>query len=207
MELIKAYFPELTAHQEKTLNEFIKIFSDWNDKINLISRKDLINIEERHILHSLGIAKFVKFKPGTIVADAGTGGGFPGIPLAILFPEVEFRPIDSINKKINVVKDIAEKLNLNNIIPICSRIENVNKKFDFIVSRAVTDFPSFVKLIKGKINYNSFNDIENGIIYLKGGDLKSELRGFKTAKVINLSDYFEESFFETKKIIYFSDCK
>ncbi len=207
MELIKTYFPELSAQQEQTLNEFIRIFSEWNDKINLISRKDIVNIEEKHILHSLGIAKFIKFKPGTTVADAGTGGGFPGIPLAIIYPEVEFWLVDSINKKINAVKDIAAKLDLKNVNPLCSRIENVNKKFDFIVSRAVTDFPSFVRLVKGKIKNKTHNDIDNGIIYLKGGALKSELSGFNTAKVINLSDYFEQSFFETKKIIYYPHCK
>lgn len=160
-------------------------------------------LEERHILHSLAIAKFIQFEKDSFVADIGTGGGFPGIPLAIAFPDVQFVLIDSIRKKINVVDDIKNSLNLENVIPICNRIENINDKYDFVVSRAVTAFPKFVTLVHKKFRKNNFNSIPNGIIYLKGGDINEEITGLKSVTVKFINEYFEEDFFETKKIIYY----
>lgn len=203
MNLIKHYFKDLSEEQIELLKKLTGLIVDWNSKINLISKNDISKIEERHILHSLSIAKFISFKTDTIVADVGTGGGFPGLPLAIMFPKTDFFLIDSIRKKINVVQNISETLSLKNVHPVCSRIEDINQKFEFIVSRAVTSFPEFVKLIKNKTSYNHKNEIKNGIICLKGGELDNELTGFNDAMIIPISKYFKEEFFKTKKVIYY----
>lgn len=202
MELIKKYFPEIDTGRITLLQEFKNIFIEKNKNINLISRKDIENIEERHILHSLAIAKIIQFKKNTLVADVGTGGGFPGIPLAIMFPDTQFFLIDSIRKKVNAIEEFSSILNLKNVTPIWDRIENNNKKFDFIVSRAVTEFPKFVDLCNNKISKKSYNKLSNGIIYLKGGEINDEILGFKNINTYNLSHFFVEDFFSTKKIIY-----
>jgi 16S rRNA (guanine527-N7)-methyltransferase len=168
----------------------------------VVSRKDIDELYLRHVLHSLGIAKFITFKDGSTVLDVGTGGGFPGIPLAILFPEVHFTLVDSIGKKIKVVNEVVEGLQLANVTTINARVEEIPGKFDFIVSRAVAAMPTFVHWIKGKIKKESQHPIRNGILYLKGGDLNEELKDYRTAEVYNLTDYFKEDFFETKKMVY-----
>lgn len=203
MELIKKYFPDISNDKINKLQRFAELFKDWNSKINLISRNDVKNLEERHILHSLAIAKFIDFPNGAKVADVGTGGGFPGMPLAIMFPKVHFYLIDSIRKKINVVSNISEKIELTNVTPIWSRVENTNHKFDFIVSRAVTALPNFVKLTRGKIQKNKKSKLKNGIIYLKGGDIEDEISGLKNVQIKNICELFDREFFESKKIIYF----
>jgi len=203
MDLIKKYFPEITKYQMEKIDAMESIYKDWNEKINVISRKDIDSLYEKHVLHSLGIAKVIKFSPGTKVLDVGTGGGFPGIPLSILFPETKFLLIDSIGKKIKVVKDVAERLELKNVEVRQQRAESVSDHFDFIVSRAVTSFPVFVSWVKNKISSKQRNKIANGILYLKGGDFEDEIKPFgKKVSVYNISDFFEEEFFETKKIIY-----
>jgi 16S rRNA (guanine527-N7)-methyltransferase len=202
MELIEKYFPEIDPWKITLLQEFKNIFIEKNIIINLISRKDIENIEERHILHSLAIAKIIQFKKNTLVADVGTGGGFPGIPLAIMFPDTQFFLIDSIRKKINAIEEFKSILNLKNVTPICDRIENYNKKFDFVVSRAVTEFPKFVGLCNNKISKKNYNKLSNGIIYLKGGEINDEILGLKNINTYNLSHFFVEDFFSTKKIIY-----
>lgn len=202
MLLIKKYFPELSEAQTTKLHALYNIYENWNSKINLISRKDFENIYLHHILHSMAIAKFISFRDNTTILDVGTGGGFPGIPLAILYPKCKFHLIDSIGKKIMVVVDVKNQLKLNNVSCEQIRIEKLNAKFDFIVSRAVTTFPDFVKMTRKNIKQISFNKLKNGIIYLKGGDLEHELEPFKQISVINIKDYFEEDFFETKKIVY-----
>ncbi len=205
MKLIHKYFPGLTPKQIRQFEQLYDIYSDWNQKINLISRKDIPFLYERHILHSLAIAKYVQFIPKTTVADVGTGGGFPGIPLAIFFPDVHFVLIDSIAKKIKAVNEIVKCADLNNVNTIISRAELLNMKFDFIVSRAVTDLITFYQLTKNLVNNRSFNKIKNGIIYLKGGEFEKELNVFADKKkVIHISDYFSEDFFLTKKIVYIS---
>ena len=203
MDLIKKYFPEISDEQLILLQELAGLLTEWNEKINLISRKDIPFIFERHILHSLSLAKIIKFCSGSKILDVGTGGGFPGLPLAILFPQAEYTLVDSIGKKIMVVKDITKKLGLRNVITINERAEKIKNQYHFIVSRAVTAFPEFFNLIKDKIARNNFNSLKNGILYLKGGDFEKELEGFqKKIIVYNISDLFEEDFFQTKKIIY-----
>jgi 16S rRNA (guanine527-N7)-methyltransferase len=179
------------------------VYRDWNEKINLISRKDIDSLYEKHILHSLAIAKIITFRPGTRILDVGTGGGFPGIPLAILFPTSQFVLIDSIGKKIKVVKSVVEELDLKNVIAINSRVEEIKEEFDFVISRAVTAFPVFVSLVKKNISRKQQNSRPNGIIYLKGGDFQTEMKNFvRIAEVSEIADFFTEPFFETKKMVY-----
>ena len=202
MELIKKYFPNLNDEQLSQFEALANLYKDWNQKINVVSRKDIDEIYLRHVLHSLAIAKFVEFKPESKVIDVGTGGGFPGIPLSILFPETEFTLVDSIGKKIKVVNEVKEGLDLKNVISINDRVENVKGHYDFIISRAVAAMPTFVHWVKGKIAKKSQHQIKNGIIYLKGGDLTEELKPYRNVQIKSITDYFEESFFETKKIVY-----
>lgn len=203
VELIQKYFPNLT---EKQIEQFIKLdelYKEWNEKINVISRKDMDSLYEKHILHSMGIAKVMEFSDRTKVLDIGTGGGFPGIPLAILFPEVHFTLVDSIGKKITVVKEVSEGIGLKNITAIHSRAEDIKGQFHFVVSRAVTQMPVFLRWLRGKFDKEQFNPKHNGLLYLKGGDLAEELAGLKS-EIFNLKDYFEGEFFETKKVVYLS---
>ncbi|WP_324025620.1 16S rRNA (guanine(527)-N(7))-methyltransferase RsmG [Maribacter sp. BPC-D8] len=202
VEIIFENFPNLSENQKQEFRKLEELYKDWNQKINVVSRKDIDELYLRHVLHSLGIAKFIEFKDGSTVLDVGTGGGFPGIPLAILFPEVHFTLVDSIGKKIKVVNEVVEGLQLTNVTTINSRVEEIPGKFDFIVSRAVAAMPTFVHWIKGKIKKESKHPIRNGILYLKGGDLSEELKDYKTAEIYNLTDYFKEDFFETKKMVY-----
>ena len=202
MEEILKYFPYLTELQKEQFIKLDFLYHDWNAKINVISRKDIDELYMKHILHSLGIAKITKFEPGTFVLDVGTGGGFPGIPLAILFPETRFYLIDVIAKKIKVVQAVAEALELKNVKAEQIRAEMVKGEFDFIVSRAVTNMPDFVSWIKDKIKKKSKHELKNGILYLKGGDLSEELKDFPKATEYNLSDFFEDEFFETKKVVH-----
>ncbi len=202
MNEILKYFPNLTDLQKKQLQQLDFLYHDWNEKINVISRKDIDALYTKHILHSLGIAKIIKFEPGTFVLDVGTGGGFPGIPLAILFPETRFYLIDVIGKKIKVVQAVAEALELKNVKAEQLRAENVKGDFDFIVSRAVTNMPDFVSWVKSKIKKNNKHELKNGILYLKGGDLTEELKDFPKATEYNLADFFEDEFFETKKVVH-----
>ena len=182
------------------------LYADWNEKINVISRKDIENIVEKHILHSLAIAKVVQFNAGTKILDVGTGGGFPGIPLAIMFPDCDFHLVDSIAKKIKVVSEISNAIGLTNVRAEQARAETLNGKYDFIVSRAVTAFPEFLNWVKKNISKENRNEHPNGILYLKGGDLNNELSGFeRQIKIFDISNFFEEDFFETKKVVYFSD--
>ena len=199
LEKIKEYFPSLSDVQLQKLTELEGLVCEWNEKINVISRKDTDNIFVHHILHSMAIAKVKQFKAGELVLDVGTGGGFPGIPLAIMFPEAKFTMVDSIEKKIKVVKGISESLGLNNVEAMKIRAELLPPKYDCIVSRAVTAFPDFVKMTHKVLNPRS---TERSIIYLKGGDFDDELKGMKNYSVTNISDFFGEEFFETKKIIY-----
>ena len=197
------YFPELTSSQISQFETLVELYNYWNSKINLISRKDINEIEVRHFLHSLSIAKFFSFKPKTNVLDIGTGGGFPGIPLAVIFPEVNFHLTDSIGKKIKVVNEIKNNLGLKNVYAEHIRSENVKNSYDFIVNRAVTNMSNLVSLIGDKIsNINNHGSINNGIISLKGGDLENELNPFKDSKIYRLNEFFDEPFFETKKIVY-----
>ena len=202
MKLIQKYFKDLTEEQ---ISQFIKLetlYIDWNSKINVISRKDIDELYLRHVVHSLSIAKLISFKENTTLLDVGTGGGFPGIPLAILFPNCNFHLVDSIQKKINVVNVIVKELELKNVKTSCCRAESVKDKYDFIISRAVTNMSDFVSWIKYNVNKKSFNDLKNGVLYLKGGDLKEELISFKNIKTYELSDFFNEDFFQEKKIVY-----
>lgn len=202
-EQLKKYFPFLTEIQLSQYETLAKEFLSWNEKINLISRKDTDNLFEHHILHSLAIAKVCKFKPQCEVMDIGTGGGFPGIPLAIMFPETKFYLVDSIGKKIKVVQALVEALELKNVKAEQIRAENVNRQFDFIVSRAVTYLPDFMQWTKGKISKIQYHDLANGVLYLKGGDLTEELSTIKNKiKIYDIDNYFEEEFFETKKVIH-----
>lgn len=202
MQEILSQFPNLTTTQIEQFEQLKALYEDWNAKINVISRKDIDELYTRHILHSLGIAKVQPFEQGTFVLDVGTGGGFPGIPLAILFPETRFYLIDIIAKKIKVVNEVASALNLKNVKAEQMRAENVKGDFDFIVSRAVTNMPDFVNWIKDKIKKQNKHELKNGILYLKGGDLSEELKDFPKAIEYNLSDYFKEDFFETKKVVH-----
>ena len=202
MDLILKYFPELSDVQKQQLKALQALYEDWNLKINVISRKDINSLYLKHVLHSLGIAKVIEFNDKTSILDVGTGGGFPGIPLAILFPNCQFHLVDSINKKLKVIDAIAEAIELKNIRTTHSRVEAIDETYDFIVSRAVTAMPEFTKWVKGKIAKKQKNSLKNGILYLKGGDLTDELKQYTNAKAYLLSDYFEEDFFRTKKVIY-----
>jgi len=202
-ECVFRYFPYLSDIQKDKLSRLKVLYDRWNSMINVISRKDMENFFVHHVLHSLSIAKIINFLPATTVLDVGTGGGFPGIPLAILFPDSEFTLLDSIGKKIKVVKAVSEELGLENVIAVRKRIEEENGKFDFIISRAVTRFPDFVNLTGKNISRHGSNSLRNGIIYLKGGDLTSELSQFRQKITLwAIKDFFEESFFETKVIVY-----
>lgn len=202
MELIQKYFPNLSDIQIEQFKKLFELYFDWNAKINVVSRKDIDELYLRHVLHSLGIAKVVEFKDGTTVLDVGTGGGFPGIPLAILYPNCKFHLVDSINKKLKVVDAVAENLGLTNVKTSHKRAEDINERVDFIVSRAVTAMPSFVGWVKNKVNKKSKHELKNGILYLKGGELTEELKNFPKSTLFNLSDYFEEDFFDTKKVVH-----
>ena len=202
MELIEKYFPEITEEQRAQFAALQELYKDWNLKINVVSRKDIDELYLRHVLHSLGIAKVIKFNPGANILDVGTGGGFPGIPLAILFPQTNFHLVDSIGKKIKVVQEVVEGLQLKNVKTTNARVEEIKGKYDFIVSRAVAAMPTFVHWVKGKIAKTSTHELKNGILYLKGGDLTEELENYKTAQLFPLNNYFEEEFYETKKLVY-----
>ena len=205
MQLIKKYFPDISQDQLLKFAQISELYIQWNRRINVISRKDISSLYEHHILHSLSIAKFITFADNTLVIDVGTGGGFPGIPLAIMFPQVNFILIDSIAKKIKVVNEIARVADLNNVTPIVSRVELLKIQCDFIVSRAVTTLPEFFKLTRNMIKDESLNVLPNGIIYLKGGEFDKELKMLpERAKIINISNYFHEPYFSTKKIVYIS---
>lgn len=202
MQDIVKHFPNLTETQTEQFRKLEELYKDWNAKINVISRKDIDELYTKHVLHSLGIAKVMAFLPGAKVMDVGTGGGFPGIPLAILFPETDFYLIDVIAKKIRVVNEVAKYLGLQNVKAEQMRAENVKEDFDFIVSRAVTNMPDFYQWVKDKIKKKSNHELKNGILYLKGGDLTEELQNFPKTTLYNLSDYFEDEFFETKKVVH-----
>lgn len=202
MDIILKYFPNLSEEQINQFKQLEFLYKDWNAKINVISRKDIDELYLKHVLHALGIAKVISFKSKTRVLDVGTGGGFPGIPLAILFPDSSFHLVDSINKKLKVVNGITESIGLTNIETTHGRVENIKGQYDFVVSRAVTRMPEFVLWITGKVSNKHRNSLKNGILYLKGGDLKEELKHFPKAKCYDLKDYFEEEFFETKKVVY-----
>ncbi|HBI02041.1 MAG TPA: 16S rRNA (guanine(527)-N(7))-methyltransferase RsmG [Flavobacterium sp.] len=202
MEEILKYFPNLSENQVVQFEKLGQLYPEWNAKINVISRKDIDELYVKHVLHSLGIAKVMEFQPKSTVLDVGTGGGFPGIPLAILFPETRFYLIDVIAKKIKVVNEVATALGLKNVKAEQLRAENVKGDFDFIVSRAVTNMPDFVSWIKDKIKKQNNHELKNGILYLKGGDLTEELKDFPNVTQYNLADYFSEEFFETKKVVH-----
>ncbi len=203
MQLIQKYFPNLTSEQEKQFTQLQELYEHWNAQINVISRKNMDALYTNHVLHSLAIAKTIQFEKGTKILDIGTGGGFPGIPLAILFPEVDFLLVDSIGKKIKVVNEVSSALGLKNIRTMHQRAENINETFDFVVSRAVTNMTDFKKWVKGKFSKKHNNSLKNGILYLKGGDLTEELRGISHTKY-DIATFFDEEFFETKKVIYIS---
>ncbi len=202
MEILLKYFNSLTELQISQFSELKKLYGEWNEKINVVSRKDIDELYLRHVLHSLAIAKVQNFEPGSRILDVGTGGGFPGIPLAIMFPESDFHLVDSIGKKIKVVNGVAESLGLENLKASHMRAENADGKYDFVVSRAVTRMESFVPWVKGKVSKHHNHKLKNGILYLKGGDLTEELAGFPTAQIYDIKDYFEEDFFDTKKIVH-----
>jgi len=204
LDIILKYFPDLTTDQKEKFKKLESLYKDWNLKINVVSRKDIDEIYERHVLHSLGIAKVQAFQPGAKIIDVGTGGGFPGIPLAILFPETQFDLVDSIGKKIKVVDEVVEGLELENVKTYNCRVEDLDRKgyYDFIISRAVAKMQTFVGWTRGKIAKESKHELKNGILYLKGGDLTKELARYKTAKIHPLKDFFEEEFFETKVVVH-----
>jgi 16S rRNA (guanine527-N7)-methyltransferase len=202
-DIILKYFPNLSEIQKKQFEMLFDLYSEWNEKINVISRKDIDNLYTNHVLHSLGIAKVQQFKAGSAILDVGTGGGFPGIPLAILFPEVNFHLVDSIGKKITVVKEVAAALGLKNVKAEQARAEQLKGEYDFIISRAVTRIKEFHQWIHRKTKAKSTHERDNGILYLKGGDLEEELNELKKPyQLYDLSDYFKEEFFETKKVVY-----
>ncbi|KZS40883.1 16S rRNA (guanine(527)-N(7))-methyltransferase RsmG [Aquimarina aggregata] len=202
MNILLKYFPNLTEEQQLQFSKLKDLYTEWNAKINVISRKDIDLLYERHVLHSLGVAKVLEFKSGAHVLDVGTGGGFPGIPLAILFPETQFYLVDVIAKKIRVVNEVVHALGLQNVKAEQRKAGTFDERFDFIVSRAVTNMPDFVKWIRKNIAKKSIHELQNGILYLKGGDLTEELALFPKATQYNLSEYFEGDFFETKKVVY-----
>ncbi len=203
ISIITNYFPDLTEKQIEQFSALQGLYEHWNAQINVISRKDIESLYEKHVLHSLGIAKVMEFKPKTRIMDVGCGGGFPGIPLAILFPECNFYLVDSIGKKIKVVNEISSAIGLSNLRAEHKRAEEVKEKFEFIISRAVTEFPAFYKWVQNKVSKEQFNNLPNGILYLKGGDLSEELKDFKKRIVLyDLKDHFKEEFFETKKVVY-----
>ncbi len=203
MDIILKYFPELTERQREQFAALLPLYEDWNSKINVISRKDMESFYEHHVLHSLAIAKVIGFKPMCEVLDVGTGGGFPGVPLAIMFPDARFTLVDSIGKKIKVVSDVIGQVGLTNAKALQARAESLDGEYDFVVSRAVTTLPEFVPWVKKKISRTQYHKLRNGIVYLKGGDLEAELRPFKgRVRMWNISDFFSEPFFETKKVIH-----
>lgn len=202
MELILKYFPQLTEIQKDRFAQLRELYEDWNLKINVVSRKDIDELYLRHVLHSLGIAKVQPFLPETNVLDVGTGGGFPGVPLAILFPEVNFHLVDSIGKKIKVVDEVVDGLGLTNVKTTNARVEEVSGQYDFIISRAVAQMETFVHWVRGRVAKKSRHELKNGILYLKGGDLTEELKYFPKATIYELRDYFEEDFFETKSVVH-----
>lgn len=201
-EFIFEYFPNLSEIQKEQIKKMANLYADWNQKINVVSRKDVDELYLRHVLHSLGIAKVVSFKSGQKVLDVGTGGGFPGIPLAILFPDVQFTLVDAIGKKIKVVQEVILGLNLKNVVAKQCRVEQLKDKYDFIVSRAVAAMPTFVHWTEGRLRPGQKANLQNGILYLKGGELTEELSDFPEAQLFNLSDFFSDPFFETKKVVY-----
>ena len=203
MDCILKYFPELTERQREQFAALLPLYEEWNAQINVISRKDMEHFYEHHVLHSLAIAKVMPFAPMSEVLDVGTGGGFPGVPLAIMFPDARFTLIDSIGKKIKVVSDVIERVGLTNTKAMQIRAEELNGEYDFVVSRAVTTLGEFVPWVKKKISKSQYNKLHNGILYLKGGDLKNELFPFRhKVKTWDISEFYEEEFFETKKVIY-----
>ncbi len=202
MELILKYFPNLSEDQISKFQLLESLYKDWNLKINVVSRKDIDELYLRHVLHSLAIAKIISFKDGTQIMDVGTGGGFPGIPLAIMFPNCNFHLVDSIAKKLKVVNEVVEGLGLTNVRTTHTRVEEIDETYDFIVSRAVAAMPTFVHWTKGKIAKKQNNDLKNGILYLKGGDLSEELKDYTTTTIYNLSDFYNEDFFDTKKLVH-----
>lgn len=202
MELILKYFPNLSEDQISKFQKLESLYKDWNLKINVVSRKDIDELYLRHVLHSLAIAKVIMFKDGTKIMDVGTGGGFPGVPLAIMFPNCHFHLVDSIAKKLKVVNEVTDGLGLTNVETTHTRVEDIKETYDFIVSRAVAAMPTFVHWTKGKIAKKQKNDLKNGILYLKGGDLSEELKNYTTTTIYNLSDFYKEDFFETKKLVH-----
>lgn len=202
MDVILNYFPGLSKRQMYQFEQLESLYKEWNSKINVISRKDIDELYVKHVLHALGIAKVLTFTPGTSILDVGTGGGFPGIPLAILFPECKFHLIDSIQKKIKVVDEVVQAIGLRNVKTTHGRAEDLTGTYDFIVSRAVTAMPVFVSWVKHRVSQEQKNHLKNGILYLKGGDLTAELSDFPQAVSYDLSTYFKEDFFETKKVVY-----
>ena len=199
---LKKYFPNLSQDQLEKFMMLVPIYKDWNSKVNLISRRDIENLFTNHILHSLSIVNIIEFESSTSVLDVGTGGGFPGIPLAIFFPNVKFTLLDSIGKKIKVVESVSKDLSLSNVTAINDRVENHFDKYDFILSRAVAKMDKFYSLVNKNFNSKSINEIPNGIISLKGGDLKDELKDFKEKKIFDISEFFTDDFFKTKRVIY-----
>lgn len=203
MEIIEKYFTDLTEDQKAKFAQLQELYTYWNDQINVISRKDIDSLYLHHVLHSLSIAKVIKFEPGTKVMDVGCGGGFPGIPLAIMYPDCEFYMVDSIGKKIKVVNEVAKALDLTNVKAEHTRVQQVKDKFDFVVSRAVTAFPKFVNMVRKNISLKDKNSLANGILYIKGGDFQDEIAGFGVkVQLYECSNFFEEEFFETKKVVH-----
>lgn len=204
ISLILKYFPHITEKQKLQFSKLHELYEFWNNQINVVSRKDIDQLYERHVLHSLGIAKVMSFKPGTKIMDVGTGGGFPGIPLAIMFPDSSFHLVDSIGKKIKVVTEVSSALGLTNLTAQHERAEKIKDRYHFIVSRAVTEFPVFYNWVKDKVLKEQFNALPNGILYLKGGDLKEEFgKHYDKAFFYDLKNYFEEEFFDTKKVVHY----
>ena len=201
--IINHYFPDLTEKQQQQLAALGPLYADWNEKINVISRKDIHNLYVNHVLHSLGIAKVISFMPGAEILDVGTGGGFPGVPLAILFPQTKFHLVDSIGKKITVVKEVSQALGLTNVTAEQIRAEHLKRRYDFIVSRAVTQMKEFYAWVQNKVKKQSVHTLDNGILYLKGGDLEEEMNALKKPySIYELTTFFSEDFFQTKKIVY-----